>query len=66
MVSTKVNEYYGWTLKVSKAILYLPTDSFGVEFTGIADMNAAIAVKGLLQDLNHDNESMRIYSVRGF
>jgi hypothetical protein len=59
MVSKKVNEYYGWTLKVPKDILYLPTDNLGGGYTNIADINAAVAIKGLLRDLNHDNEMIR-------
>jgi hypothetical protein len=53
LISSKIHGYYNWLSKVPVDILMLTVENHGFEFPSVADINAAIAIKGIHRDLNH-------------
>jgi Reverse transcriptase (RNA-dependent DNA polymerase) len=58
-LSKLIHDYYGWTSRIPFNLLATRIDDHGFEFQSIADINAAITIKGLLKDLNHRIEGIR-------
>jgi hypothetical protein len=57
--SDMIHGYYGWTSRVAADILMLPVEYHSVGFPSLADINAAVAIKGLHRDLNHKVKEIR-------
>ncbi|KAK4700819.1 hypothetical protein P7C70_g5424, partial [Phenoliferia sp. Uapishka_3] len=55
----RIKAYYGWTFSPIAEFLNLKLKHQGLELPSIQDRNAAVAVRGLVRDLNHHIPHLR-------
>src|SRR5947207_5113884 len=48
-LSDFINKYYKWTSRIPSDVLHLAIENHGFEFPSIADINASVTIKGLVQ-----------------
>ncbi|KAF8870995.1 hypothetical protein CPB85DRAFT_1353169, partial [Mucidula mucida] len=53
LIALKTHELLGFPYRPSSKLLTLPITAHGFEFPSIANVNASLAVEGLVRDLNH-------------
>jgi hypothetical protein len=59
-LAAKIHAYYQWVSKVPTDVLLLSVSDHGFEFPSIADINAAVTIKGINRDLNHQLPGIKL------
>ncbi|GBE78620.1 hypothetical protein SCP_0115090 [Sparassis crispa] len=59
-IAHRVHDYFHFPFHFNSSLLTTPLDQFGFDFPSVSHLNDALAVSGLLRDLNHHVPAFRV------